>query len=219
MSSSGRVLVACVVLSGCGGAGVANGSSDLSAFQQEITAAAQALDSYQGATGTMMSATDCSAAVNGYADPMRGDLDRMMDGSGGMDDDMRSMSQASHADVTCGVQGMHDELGHHLQVACHEADMVHNREEAARHIAAMANGLHHMQMRAAEISAGMGQMGPGMVDGGWRMWDGGMMSPDDHPMGCSGGPVMDGGMPGGGPGPMVDGGPGPMMDGGMGHMP
>ena len=48
-----------------------------------------------------------------------------------------------------------------------------------------------MQMRAAEMSAGMG---PGMMDGGWRMWDGGMMDPDDHPMGCPGGPMMDGGV-------------------------
>jgi hypothetical protein len=52
-----------------------------------------------------------------------------------------------------------------------------------------------------------------------------MMIPDDHPMGCPGGPTMDGGMmPGGSLGPMMDGGTwdggsGPMMDGGMGQMP
>ncbi len=217
-----RVLLASMVLAGCGGASVI-GSSDLAAFQQEVASATQALGGYQAATRTMSTAADCTAAVNGYGTPMQGDLDQMMSVSSSMDDHVRSMGQPSRADVGCGVQGMDDELRRHLQVACHEADMDHNREEAALHIGAMANALQHMQMRAAELSAQ--GMGPGMMDGGWRMWDGGMMDPDDHPMGCPGGPMMDGGMmPGGGPGPMMDGGawdggPGPMMDGGMGHMP
>ena len=164
MSNSGDgILVAWVVLSGCGGASVVSSSSDVSAFQQEVSAATQALDSYRGATATMMTAGDCSAAVNRYASAMQGDLDSMMSGSGALDDHMRSMGQASHADVTCGVEGMHDELQHHLQAACHEDDMAHDREEAGRHIAAMANGLQHMQMRAAEVRAGMGQMGPGIA--------------------------------------------------------
>lgn len=194
MSSRGHVLFVWVVLSGCGGTSVTTSSSDVSAFQQNVAAAAQALDSYQAATGTMMTAADCTAAVNGYAGPMQGDLNRMMSGSGAMDDYMRGMGQASRADVSCGVQGMDGEMQYHLQVACHEADMAQNHDEAARHIEAMANGLQHMQMRAAEVSAGIGQMGPGMMDGGWRTWDGGMMSQDDHPMGCPGGPIMDGGM-------------------------
>ena len=224
MSSRRLVLVGCAVVLGCGGSSVTS-NPGVSAFPRDVAAAAQALDSYQAATGTMMTAGDCTAAVNGYAGPMQGDLDRMMSGSGAMDDQMRSMGQASRADVTCGVQGMDDELQHHLQVACHDSNMAHNRDEASRHIAAIANGLQHMQMRAVEVSVGIGQMGPGMMDGGWRTWDGGMMSPDDHPMGCPGGPMMDGGMmPGGGLGPMTDGGTwdggsGPMMDGGTGHMP
>jgi hypothetical protein len=211
-----RVLLAWAILSGCGGASV-SGSSDVTAFQQDVASATQALDGYQAATRTMSTAADCSAAVNGYGTPMQGDLDHMMSVSSSMDDQMRSMGQPSRADVGCGVQGMDDELRRHLQVACHEADMEHNLEEAARHIAAMGNGLQHMQMRAVEMSAR--GMGPGMMDGGWRMWDGGMMDPDDHPMGCPGGKMMDGGMmPGGGPGPMMDGGVGPMMDGGVGPM-
>lgn len=72
----------------------------------------------------------------------------------------------------------------------------------------MANGLQHMQLRAAEVSAGIA---PGMMDGGWRMADGGMMGPDDHPIGCPESPMMDGGI--------RDAGPSPMMDAGMGHMP
>lgn len=207
-----------------------NGSSDVTAFQQDIAAATQALDSYRAATHTMSTAADCGAATNRYGTPMGGELDRMMSVSGSMDDMMRSMGQPTRADVTCGLQGMDDELRHHLQVACHEEDLEHNREEAARHIAVMSNGLQHMQMRAGEASEDSGHhgMGPGMMDGGWRMPDGGMMDPDHHPAGCPGGPMMDGGtMPGGGlgpmmdggAGPMADGGPGPMMDGGMGHMP
>ena len=208
-----RVLLAWLVLSGCGGASV-SGSSDATVFQQGVAAAIQALDSYQAATDTMSTAAGCGTAVSGYGAPMQGDLDRMRSRSGSMDDQMRGMGQPSRADVTCGLQGMDDELQHHLKVACHEADMDHNREEAARHVAAMGTALQHMQMRAAEASAAMGQgMGPGMmVDGGWRMWDGGTMHPDDHPMGCPGGPMSDGGM-------MPGGGPGPMMDGGTGHMP
>jgi hypothetical protein len=222
------VLLAWLVLSGCGGASV-SGSSDATVFQQGVAAAIQALDSYQAATDTMSTAAGCGTAVSGYGAPMQSDLDHMMSRSAAMDDQMRGMGQPSRADVTCGLQGMDDELRHHLQVACHAADMDHNREEAARHVAAMGTALQHMQMRAAEVSAGTGHgPGSGMMDGGSRMWDGGMMDPDHHPMGCPGGPMMDGGvMPGGGPGPMMDGGAGPMMDGGsgpmmdggMGHMP
>ena len=211
---SGRVVAACVVLAGCGSSPAS--TADTTAFAQQVTAATAALDTYQAATRTMSTATDCSAAVDGYGTPMQGDLDHMMSVSSAMDDHMRSMGQPSRADIGCGIQGMDDELRRHLQVACHEADMEHNREEAAHHIAAMGTALQHMQMRTAEASAGMGA---GMMDGGWRMWDGGMMDPDDHPMGCPGGPMMDGGMmPGGGPGPMMDGGVGPMMDGGPGPM-
>jgi len=192
MRSRGSILVVWATLSACG---AGSSSTDVSAFQQNVTAATQALDSYQAATGTMMTAGDCTTAVSAYASPMQSDLDRMMSGSGAMDDLMRSMGPASRADVTCGVQGMNAELQHHLQVACHESDMVQDRGEAARHVAAMAYGLQHMQMRAAEVSAGSGQMGPGMMNGGWRMWDGGTMSLDDHPIGCHGGPMMDGGSP------------------------
>ncbi len=193
------------------------GSSDLTAFQQDVAAATQALDGYQAVTRTMATAADCSAAVNGYGTTMRDDLGRLSSMSGSMDDQMRSMGQQSRADVGCGVQGMQDELQRHLQVACHEADMEHNRAEAAEHVAAMGNALQHMDMRATEVAAGTGHamgggMGPGMMDGGWwQLPDGGHMDPDDHPMGCPGGPMMDGGT--------WDGGPGPMMDGGMGHMP
>jgi len=192
MRRGGWVLGVWATLLACGGS---SNSSDVSAFQQNVAAATQALDSYQAASGTMMNAGDCTAAVNGYGSHMQGDLDRMMSGSGAMDDAMRSMGPASRADVTCGVQEMNGELQHHLQLACHESDMVQNRDEATRHVAAMANGLLHMQMRAAEVSAGPGQIGPGMMNGGWRMWDGGTMSLDDHPIGCPGGPMMDGGMP------------------------
>jgi len=236
--NSRRVLVACVALVACGPGG--SNSGDVSAFEQQVLAATAALDSYQAATQAMSTPGDCGAAVNGYASPMRDDLGHLMSTSGAMDGQMRSMGEPARADVTCGLQGMDDELRQHLQVACHASDMAENRAEAARHVAAMADGLQHMQMRAAEVSAGMGHgMGPGMMDGGWRTFDGGMMDPDDHPMGCPGGaspdggmphggnpgPMMDGGMWDGGPGPMMDGGtwpdggPGPMMDGGMGHMP
>ena len=197
-----RMWLACVALAGCGGASTSS-SGAVTAFEQNLAAATQALTSYQVATRNMATAADCSAAVNAYGTPMQGDLDHMMSTSGSMDDQMRSMGQTSRADVGCGVQAMHDELGRHLQVACHGVDMANDRDEAARHIAAMANGLQHMQMRSAELSSGMG---PGMMDAGWRMPDGGMMDPDDHPMGCPGGPMMDGGA-------------GPMMDGGVGHMP
>ena len=213
------LLLAGVAFAGCGGTSV--GPSEVSAFQKDVAAATQALGAYQAATRTMSTPADCSTAVSGYGTPMQGDLGRMRSMSGSMDDQMRSMGQTSRADVGCGVQGMDDELRRHLQVACHEAEMEHNRDEAARHIAVMANGLQHMQMRAAEVSAGTGHgLGSGTMDGGSRMWDGGMMDPDDHPMGCPGGPMMDGGvMPGGGgPGPMMDGGVGPMMDGGVGPM-
>jgi hypothetical protein len=192
MRRRGWTLVVSAALSGCGGG---SSSTDVSAFQQNVAAATQALNSYQAATGTMMTPGDCTTAVNGYGSPMQGDLDRMISGSAAMDDLMRSLGPASRADVTCGLQGMNDELQHHLQVACHESGMVQNRDEASRHIAAMAYGLQHMQMRGAELSAGPGQMGPGMMNGGWRMWDGGTMSLDDHPLGCPGGPMMDGGMP------------------------
>ena len=233
------VLAACVALSGCGSS---VSSSDVTAFEQQVTAATAALGSYQAATQAMVTTADCGASVNGYASPMQDNLGQMMSTSGAMDDRMRSMGEPARADVTCGLQGMDDELRQHLQVACHGSDMAENRAEAARHVAAMTDGLQHMQMRAAEVSAGMGQghgMGPGTMDGGWPTFDGGVMEPDDHPMGCPGGPSPDGGMPhGGNPGPMMDGGtwpdggpmpmmdggiwdggPGPMMDGGMGHMP
>jgi hypothetical protein len=218
---SKQVLAVLAVLAGCGAS--APSSLDTDSFSQDVAAATQALGVYQSATQSMNTAADCSSAVNGYGTPMQGDLDHMMSVSGSMDDQIRSMGQPSRSDVGCGVQGMDDELGHHLQVACHDADMDHDRQEAARHVAAMGNALRHMQMRVAEVSAQT--MVPGMMDGGWRMWDGGTMDPDDHPMGCPGGPRMDGGMmPGGGPGPIMDGGtwdagPMPMMDGGMGHMP
>ena len=228
MMDGRRVLLACVALAGCGGTSVGS-SSDVTAFEQDVAAATQALDGYQAATRTMSTASDCNAAVSGYRAPMQSDLNHMMSRSAAMDDHVRSMGQPSRADVGCGLQGLDDELRRHLQVACHEPEMEHNREEAARHIAAMASGLQHMQMRAAEVS---GWMGSGMMDGGWRMQDGGVMDPDDHPMGCPGGPMIDGGMmPGGGPGPMDggggpmmdagtwDAGHGPMMDGGMGRMP
>ena len=216
----GRALVVTVLLAGCGRASVS--SSDVDAFQHDVTAALQALDTYQAATHTMSSAADCTTAVNGYANPMQGELDHMMSLSGTMDESMRSMGRSSRADVTCGLQGMADELRHHLREACHETDMEHNREEAARHITVMASGLEHMQMRAAEVSVETGHRG--MTDGGWRMRDGGMMGGDDHPAGCPGGPMTDGGVMPGGPGPMMDGGTldaghTPMMDGGMGHMP
>lgn len=197
----GRVLVACVVLSGCGGASVST-SSDVSAFEKQVTATAQALASYQAATSTMATAADCTAAVTGYANPMRDDLGHMMSTSGAMDDHIRSAGQPAHADVTCGLQGMDDELRQHLQVACHAGDVPRDRAEAARHIGVMANGLQHMQMRATEVSSATGH--------GMGIPDGGMMDPDDHPMGCPGG--MDGGS-------KPDAGPMPMMDGGMGHMP
>jgi hypothetical protein len=143
---------------------------------------------------------------------MQGDLDHMMPTAGSMDDHMRSMGEPSRADVTCGLSGMDDELRQHLQVACHDGDMARNRTEAARHVASMTEGLQHMQMRAAEVSAAIGHgMGPGMMDGGWWRSDGGMMEPEDHPRGCPGGPALDGGSRGPGPGPG--------MDGGMGHMP
>jgi hypothetical protein len=185
-----RVLLVWAVLTGCGGTSISS-SSDLTAFQQDVAAATQTLGAYQAGTRTMSTPADCSGVVNGYGAGMQGDLDHMMSMSGAMDDRLRSMGQPSRADVGCGVQGMDDELRHHLQVACHEADMEHNREEATRHIAAMGNALQHMQMRGAEVSTGMG---PGMMDGGWRMSDGGMLGPDDHPMGCPGGSMMDGGM-------------------------
>jgi hypothetical protein len=199
----------------------------VSAFEQQVAAATFALNSYQTTTQTMTTAADCGAAVNGYATPMQNHLGQLMSTSGSMDDQMRSMGEPSRADVTCGLQGMDDELRQHLQVACRAGEMAQNRAEAARHVAAMANDLQHMQMRAAEASVGMGHgMGPGMMDGGWRMSDGGMMDPDDHPMGCPGGPSAGAGMMDGGyPGPMMDGGtwpdagPMPMTDGGMGHMP
>jgi hypothetical protein len=186
-----RLLLTWVALAGCGGT---NGGSDVTAFQQDVTAATQALGTYQAATRTMSTTTDCSAAVNAYGTPMQAELDHMTSVSGSMDDHMRSMGQPSRADVGCGVQGMDHELRRHLQVACHDAEMGHNRDEAAQHVAAMGNALRHMQMRAAEAS-------DGRIDAGWRMGDGGMMEPDDHPMGCPGGPMIDGGtMPGGGMG-------------------
>ena len=223
-----RLLLTWVVLAGCGGTN-GGSASDVTAFQQGVAAATQALGTYQAATRSMSSGADCSAAVNAYGTPMQADLDHMTSVSGSMDDHVRSMGQPSQADVGCGVQGMDDELRRHLQVACHDAEMGDNRDEAAQHVAAMGKALQHMQMRAAEVSEGR-------MDGGWRMGDGGMMEPDDHPMGCPGGPMSDGGMmPGHGPdpmsdggagspmdggsGPMMDGGPGGTMDGGMGHMP
>jgi hypothetical protein len=209
LMNSRCVLAACVALSGCGSS--VSTSPDVSTFEQQLAAATAALSSYQAATQTMSTAAICGAAVNGYAGPMQDDLGHMMSTSGAMDDHMRSMGEPARADVTCGLQGMDDELRQHLQVACHSGDMAQNRAEAARHVAAMANSLQHMQMRAAEVSAGTGHgMGPGMMDGGWRMPDGGVMDPDDHPMGCLGGPSFDGGMPHGGD-------PGPMMDGGVMH--
>lgn len=220
-----RVVAACVVVAGCGSS--PGSSADTTAFAQRVAAATAALDAYRAATQGMSTGAGCTTAVNGYAGPMRGDLDQMMSGASAMDDQMRSMGTPSRADVTCGVQGMDDELRRHLQIACQAGDLAQNRAEAAYHVALMAGGLQHMQLRAADVSAENGHgLGPGMMDGGWRMSDGGMMDPDDHPMGCPGGPSLDGGMPhGGNPGPMMDGGiwpdagPMPMQDGGMGHMP
>jgi hypothetical protein len=180
------LLLTWVILAGCGGTN-GGGASDVTAFQQELASATQALGTYQAATRTMSTAADCSAAVNGYGTPMQADLDHMTSVSGSMDDRMRSMGQPSRADVGCGLQGMDDELRRHLQVACHDAQMAQNRDEAAQHVAAMGNALQHMQMRAAEVS-------DGRMDGAWRMGDGGMMEPDDHLMGCPGGPMIDGGM-------------------------
>ena len=217
---SSRAVVACVVLAGCGSS--PGTSADPAVFAQQAVTATATLAAYQTATQGMSTPSECAAAVNGYGGSMRGDIDQMKSGASAMDDQMRHMGDASRADVVCGMQGMEDELRQHLQVACSSGDMGQNRAEAARHVAAMADGLQHMQMRAAEVSAGTGHTGPGMIDGGWRMFDGGMMGADDHPMGCPGGPSLDGGMPHGGY-PMMDGGfwpdAGPMQDGGMGHQP
>lgn len=87
----------------------------------------------------------CTTAVNGYAGPMRGDLDQMM----------------SIADVTCGVQGMGDELRRHLQVACQAGGMAQNRAEAAYQVALMANSLQHPQMRAADLRGDRSRHGAG----------------------------------------------------------
>jgi len=203
-----RVLVALVILSGCGSSDTS--SPDVNAFAQEVSSASAALDSYQAATRTMTTAADCGAAVGAYGTPMQNHLNSMQGAAGPMDQQMRNRGEPSHADLACGVNAMDNELRHHLQVACRAADMGANRTEAGRHVAVMADGLHYLQMRIAEMNLGMGP-----YDGGFYLQDGGVMGWDDHPAGCGGMAAPDGGMPhDAGPGP-YDGGMGP-YDGGMG---
>ena len=55
----------------------------------------------------------------------------MMSTSSAMDDEVRSMDEPSHADVTCGLQGVGDELRQHLEVACQASDIAQNRAATA----------------------------------------------------------------------------------------
>lgn len=182
-----RVLAALVILSGCGSSDTS--SPDVNAFAQEVSSASAALDSYQAATRTMTTAADCGAAVSAYGTPMQNHLNSMQGTAGPMDEQMRNRGEPSHADLACGVNAMDNELRHHLQNACRAGDMGPNHTEAGHHVAAMADGLQHLQMRIAEMNG----MGP--ADGGFQYHDGGVMGWDDHPAGCGGTGSHDGGMP------------------------
>jgi hypothetical protein len=124
-------------------------------------------------------------------------------------------------DLSCGMGVISAELARHAAGACAAVDMSSNREEAARHCAAMQSFVDHMQMRSAELAGMMGAQpammdgatGAAGTDGGWMMADGGWMGWDHQMPGCSlgdgGYSMMDGGMP------WLDGGFAPGWDGGM----
>jgi hypothetical protein len=206
-----------LALAGCGtsSTGAEGGPLDVATYDRLAVSATSTLESYRSATASMSTGARCSSAVGAYGPAMRGDLDQMRGMAGAMDTQMRNMGQPSAADMECGMGVMEGELQRHLGVACTSVDMAANRAEAAQHFAVMEPALEHMQMRTAEMTAMMnssggmmGQgMGPGMMDGGWRMPDGGMMSWNHQIPGC--------GEADGGSGLMTDGGWAPMMDGGM----
>ena len=208
------VLAAALVLGACSGMGNSMGvnASDVAALDQAASKVSASAASYQTSTANAATPADCTAAVQQYTTEVQPNVDRIAQMSGRMDAAMNSMGQMMGADMECGSAVMHQELAHHLGIACTSPDMAANRAEAMRHVGAMQDFADHMRMRADEMGTMMGGNGgmmgggmgmgggtaPAMMDGGWVMPDGGTI-PFDHTMpGCTygdGGFHTDGGSP------------------------
>jgi hypothetical protein len=187
-------LAAGLALGACSTMGNSSGvsTSDVAALDQAAAAVSSSDSTYQTATSSMASPSDCTAAVQHYSAEVQPHVDRLGQMSGRMDAAMSAMGEMMGADIECGAAVMRQELQHHLAVACASTDMGANRGEASRHVTAMQGYADHMRMRADELgtmmgeSGGMMSQGNGLMGGGGSMMDGGSVTPD-------GGSMMDGG--------------------------
>jgi hypothetical protein len=179
-------------------------TADTRAYDALAQEAAATASSYGTATAAMSAPEDCQAAVQRYASRMDPTLERMQAMSGRMDGAMMSAGAPMHADMQCGTAVMAQELERHRGVACTQTDMAANRAAAQQHVEAMDGFANHMQMRAAEMTAMMGDgggmmgqdggmmsggTGPGTITGASQTSSGGMMSWDHTVPGCTPGDV------------------------------
>lgn len=168
--------------------------ADLAAYRQFTQDLSTQLGAYCSTASTMLSVSDCTAAVQRYLDRARPDVAGMASLAPRMDGYMMAGMGSGYAgDMRCAMDLISREIDRHAGAACASGDMDVNRAEARRHCDQMVPYSEHMQMRGAEAAA---MMGSDMMnccgaqpDGGWMMPDGGMMGWDHRMPGC----LADGG--------------------------
>lgn len=170
-------LAGLAALAACGGGSSSTLSpATVAAYQRSTLSASTAVTTYQSATQTMTTPSQCQAAVQQYASAMTAAIQQMQQHAQEMDDHMRSMGQPGAADVTCGADVMEAQLQDHLAHACGSGDLNQDRTLAQQHSQTMAQDADHLQMRAAGMAAMAG--GDGATAGAGMMGDGGMMGTD-----------------------------------------
>lgn len=173
--------------------------ADITSYNQLTSDLSAQVQAYRSTASSMLSPSDCTAALQHYLTRVRPDVAGMGPLASRIDDHMMGMGGMMAGDMRCGMDVISRELDRHGAVACTSADMEANRAEALRHCDQMQGYADHMRMRGAEAGEmmGSGMMGSGMTnccgphsDGGWTMADGGTMGWDHQMPGCS---TADGG--------------------------
>lgn len=144
-------VVACAVISGCGGMG-SFGAVDPAAYKK-LTQDATALVETHRTNASVSSTVDaCKAEHSSYDAQTRPKLELMQSQSYGMDNCMMQMGRAGDADLAATCGSMMSELNSHRSAACASSDPDVNKREAVRHCDAMRSWLDSAQNRASSLA-------------------------------------------------------------------
>lgn len=134
------------------GTGTGATSSDITTYQQLASDARSAASAYDTAmTGSNLTLASCHSIHDGYDAQVRPWVSLMVQMAGPMDDYMNAHGGEGNADLRCGSATLLDELDYHRSIACTFPTVAADREEAARHVAAMNSYAGHLWNRCGEM--------------------------------------------------------------------